>query len=146
MAVPLFGVRKRVRNLSRLAAHRLQVVSHSVRLLLQRHVRQIVDRVERARLVGIEPSKLRIEVVLRRALRGDEFEALAQCAIRRKAGDQDLGELATGDDPVAGIAGMTAIFPGSRARARTAWPFLAASATTRRSMLPVAPITSTVIR
>ena len=72
-----------------------EVEPHSLWLFLQRHVRQIVNRVDRARLVRIEPSELRIEVVLRRALGGDEFEALAQRRIRRKAGDQNLGELAT---------------------------------------------------
>lgn len=43
------------------------------------------------------------------ALGGDQFEAFAQRPIRRQAGDQDLGELATRDDAVAGIAGVAAI-------------------------------------
>ena len=46
---------------------------------------------------------------MRRALGGDEFEAFAQRLVRRQAGDQDLGDLAARDDPVTGIAGMTAI-------------------------------------
>src|SRR5712691_6843671 len=84
-------------------------MSHSVRLVLQRNVRQIVNRVQCARRVPIEPSELRIKVGLRLTLSGDEFETFAQRSIRRQTGDQDLGELATRDDPVAGVAGMPAI-------------------------------------
>ena len=91
------------------AADRLQVVSHPLRFLLQRHVRQVVDRVDRARPVRIEPSELGIQVVWRRAFGGDEFEAFAQRRLKCQAGDQDLGDLATRNDPVAGIAGLAAI-------------------------------------
>ena len=58
-----------------MAADRLQVVSHPLRFLLQRHVRQVVDRVDRSRPVRIEPSELGIQVVWRRASGGDEFES-----------------------------------------------------------------------
>jgi hypothetical protein len=90
-------------------AHRRSVISHPVRLLRQWHVRQVVDRVERARRVCIEPRELGVEVVWRRALGGDEFEAFAQRPVRGQAGDQDLSELATRDDSVAGVAGVAAI-------------------------------------
>ena len=92
-----------------MAAHGLQVVSHPLRLLLQRHVRQVVNRVQRAWRVRIEPSELRIKVVLRLASGGDEFEAFAQRPIRCQAGDQDLGDLATRDDAVTGVADVAPI-------------------------------------
>ena len=54
-------------------------------------------------------EELGIEVVLGRTLGGDELEAFAQCSIGRQAGDQDLGDLAARDNPVAGIASVAAI-------------------------------------
>lgn len=38
-----------------------------------------------------------------------KFEAVAQRPVRGQAGDQDLSELATRDDSVAGVAGVAAI-------------------------------------
>ena len=84
-------------------------MSHSVRLVLQRHVRQIVNRVQCAGQVPIEPSELRIKVGLCGALSGDQFEAFAYGAIRCEARDQHLGELAARNDAVTGVAGLAPI-------------------------------------
>ena len=87
----------------------MQVFPHSLRLALERHVRGVADGVQGARRVRIESSELATEVVVRLASGGDEFETLAQRAVRGQARDQDLGDLATLDNSVAGIAGMAAI-------------------------------------
>ena len=40
-----------------LSLHRVQVVSYLLRLLLQRHVGHVVDRIQRARWIRIEPRE-----------------------------------------------------------------------------------------
>jgi hypothetical protein len=56
-------------------------VSQPLRLRLERHVRQVVNRVQCTRRIRIEPSELRINVRLCEAMAGDEFEAFAQRSI-----------------------------------------------------------------
>jgi len=76
-----------------------------LRLLGQWHVREVADGVQPGRRVSLERREQRCEVVLRQAFHGDELERLAQRALRRQAGDQDLRELTATDHPVARIAG-----------------------------------------
>jgi hypothetical protein len=50
---------------------------HSRRFLVQRHVRQVVNSVDCARRIGIEPREFRIKVGLRLTLRGNELEGFS---------------------------------------------------------------------
>ena len=77
--------------------------------LQRRHIRQVASRIDRARRVRIELSEHRVEVVLRRTAGGDELKGLSQRLGGRQADDQDLGDLTTGDDAIAGIASMASV-------------------------------------
>jgi CheY-like chemotaxis protein len=64
-----------------------QVLSHALRLVRQWHVREIANRIKRVRRVWVERDKQRVEIRLRRAFRGDEFERLSQRAVTCEAGE-----------------------------------------------------------
>ena len=62
-----FAGARHCRRFRMLAGYRftVQVVSHSLRLLVPRHVREVVRTVQCAGGIGVEASEQRLEIVLR---------------------------------------------------------------------------------
>ena len=84
--------------------HRIQVVTHALWLVLQRHVRNVMHAIQHALRVRIKRSEQRIEIALCWAGGSDEFEGLAQRTIGPEAADENLSDLTSRNDAVTGIA------------------------------------------
>eukprot|EP00981_Chlorochromonas_danica_P005378 scaffold1091_cov164-Ochromonas_danica.AAC.1 len=84
----------------------LQVIAHALRLLVQRHVGDIANGIQRALLIAVQRPEQGVQIGLRRPLLRDQFEGLGLRRIRRQAGDEYLGYLRPRDHAIAGVAGM----------------------------------------
>ena len=92
-----------------IAQHCIQVMTYPVGLVFKRHVRRVAHAVQASFGVGFQSREQRGEVVLRRAGGRDKLESLAQGVIRNETADENLCNLASRDDSIAGIAGLARI-------------------------------------
>jgi hypothetical protein len=85
-----------------------QILAHASRTVGQRHVRGVAH--ESGRLhIRVQCRKQRLQIALRRAALGDQFEGHAACSVRDRTACQHLGDLLSRDGAVAGITSMACV-------------------------------------